>query len=135
MTRPAPDFLVAVVDDDRSIRESLEDLLESAGYAVRIYSSASALLQSGDLAEIACLISDIQMSPIDGFELLKRARKEKPGLPVILITGRDDAWNLSRGHCLLFAKPFDGQQMLEAVNDAVRRARQNSGQRVTSAAS
>ena len=58
-----------MVDDDRSILESLQKLLESADYTVRLFGSGTALLESGCIAEIDCLISDIGMPGMDGFEL------------------------------------------------------------------
>src|SRR3982751_4041661 len=86
MTECSPG-VVAVVDDDQSILRSLEYLLESADYPVRVFTSGAALLQSGCLSEIACLISDIDMPGMDGFELLRLVHPARPGLPTILITG------------------------------------------------
>src|SRR5260370_33690902 len=82
-------FVVAVVDDDPRILESLESLLESAGHAVRLFTSATALLEQCGFAGIDCLISDIGMPCIDGFELQRLAHAARPELPVVLITGRD----------------------------------------------
>src|SRR5262249_45237105 len=81
-------YIVAVVDDDQRILQSLETLLESADYSVRLYASAESLLEDADvLAELDCLISDIGLSLIDGFELLRLVKSARPDLPVILITG------------------------------------------------
>ena len=82
--------IIAVVDDDQRILESLEILLESADYDVRPFPSATALLESGGLREIDCLISDVGMPVMDGFELARAIQAARPGLPVILITGRPD---------------------------------------------
>ena len=90
MTDQPSAFVVAVVDDDQSILRSLEYLLESADYSVRLFTSARALLDSGCLPEIDCLISDIDMPGIDGFELLRRVHAARPALPTILITGYPD---------------------------------------------
>jgi FixJ family two-component response regulator len=121
--RPAG-FMIAVVDDDPRILESLENLLESADHAVHLFASATALLESGCLAEIDCLISDIGMPVMDGFELLRVAHAARPGLPIILITGHPDMLNrlapIGPGHYRLFKKPFDGQELLTAVSDALR---------------
>jgi FixJ family two-component response regulator len=116
--------VVAVVDDDRSILQSLENLLESADYTVRLYRSATALLEGGALSEIACLISDIDMRGMDGFELARRARAVRPQLPIILITGYVE--RLERlppfvgSKPRLFTKPFQGDELLQAVDDALR---------------
>jgi FixJ family two-component response regulator len=119
MTDRPPDFIVAVVDDDQRILESLEHLLESAGYAVRLFASAAALLESDSLEEIDCLISDIDLPKIDGFELLRLVYAARPVLPVILITGHPKMVNRSppigSGHYRFFKKPFNGQELLAAV--------------------
>jgi FixJ family two-component response regulator len=117
-------FVIAVVDDDRSVLESLEMLLASAEYDVRVFSSATALLESGGLREIDCLISDVGMPVMDGFELARSVQAERPELPVILITGRPDLLNQSPldvpGHYRVFKKPFNGPQLLTTVGDALR---------------
>ena len=127
MSVPPPTFVTAVVDDDRRVLESLEDLLESAGHRVRLYGTAAALLDSGSLADIDCLICDIDLPAIDGFELLRRASASRPGLPVILITGHAEIARrppAGAARCYrLFEKPFDGREMLTAVADALIPAR------------
>src|SRR5438046_10711998 len=124
MTDHPPSFTIAVVDDDRRILESLKNLLESADYAVHSFNSALALLESDCLAEIDCLISDIDMSVMDGLELLRVVRAARPELPVILITGHPELLNrlppMGPSHYRLFKKPFDGQALLTSVGDAVR---------------
>ena len=116
--------IVAVVDDDQRILESLELLLESAGYDARLFPSATALLDSGGVQEIECLISDVGMPVMDGFELARALQAWRPGLPVILITGRPDLLNRSPPdwprHFRLFKKPFNGQELLTAVGEALR---------------
>jgi len=125
----AVSFVVAVVDDDERVLESLENLLESAGYVARLFSSATALLESRSLDEIDCLIADIGMSVMDGFELQRLAKAARPELPVILITGRHDVAKLANaadpGGQPCFKKPFDGRDLLTAVGTAVRRSRQH----------
>jgi FixJ family two-component response regulator len=124
MTHRCPEFLAAVVDDNQRILEALADLLQSAGYAVRLFASAAALLESGSLADIDCLISDIDLPKIDGFELLRLTNAARPELPVILITGHYEMWDRSpnggSANYRLFKKPFDGQKLLTAVSEAVR---------------
>ena len=124
MTDQPPGFTIVVVDDDRRILESLKNLLESADHAVGLFASAAAMLKSGCLVEIDCLISDIDMPVMDGFELLRVAHAARPELPVILITGHPEMLNrlpaIGKGHYRLFTKPFDGQELLTAVSDALR---------------
>jgi FixJ family two-component response regulator len=124
MTDRPTAFVVAVVDDDQSVLRSLEFLLESADYAVRLFTSATALLDSACLAEIDCLISDIDMPGIDGFDLLKLVHGARPELPTILITGYPERLQrlppLSGIRPRFFTKPFQAQELLAAVRDAVR---------------
>lgn len=119
-------FVVAVVDDDPRTLESLADLLEAEGYEVRLYSSPTMVWTRGGLSEIDCLISDIGMPDMSGFELRRLALSERPELPVILITGRpelraQDSSIIERDR--YFEKPFDGQQLLTAIRKALGGAR------------
>jgi FixJ family two-component response regulator len=119
-------FVVAVVDDDHRTLGSLADLLEAAGYDVRLYSSARLVLTRGALSDIDCLISDIGMPDMDGFDLRRLALSERPELPVILITGRPElraqySSNLERDR--YFEKPFDGRQLLAAIRTALANTR------------
>lgn len=124
MAHQPPGFIVAVVDDDEGVLRSLEYLLESADYAVRLFRAGTELLDSGCLEEIDCLISDIDMPGTDGFELLRLVRAARPGLPTILITGYPDTLKrlppLGGNSPRFFTKPFDGPALLRAVSDALR---------------
>lgn len=113
--------VVAVVDDDPRLFESMEDLLESAGYSSRSFSSAGSLFVSG-LSGLDVLITDIGMPGMDGFELRDLVIKERPELPVLLITGRHEIadQNRAKGVNGFFRKPFDAQALLAAVGDAIR---------------
>ena len=115
-------FVIAVVDDDPRVLESLANLLESAGHSVRLFPSAAALLKNCAFAEMDCLISDISMPVIGGLELQRLAHVARPELPVILITGHeltDQATAASRGSQGFFRKPFNGQDLLAAVSKAL----------------
>jgi FixJ family two-component response regulator len=115
--------VVAIVDDDPRLLESLEELLESAGYAACSFSSASSLLSNG-LSELDLLITDIGMPAVDGFELRALIRKARPELPVFLITGRHEIadQNRAQGVSGFFHKPFDAQALLAAVGEALLNA-------------
>jgi FixJ family two-component response regulator len=112
--------VVAVVDDDPRLLESMEDLLESAGYGVCSFASAQALLARG-LSGIDLLITDIGMPGTDGFELRGIAQKARPDLPVFLITGRHEIADQHRVRGIngFFRKPFDAQFLLTAVANAL----------------
>ena len=112
--------VVAIVDDDPRLLESLEELLESAGYVARSFSSAGALLISG-LAGVDVLITDIGMPGTSGLELRDLVKKARPDLPVFLITGRHEIADQVRAQGIsgFFRKPFDAQALLAAVGDAL----------------
>jgi FixJ family two-component response regulator len=122
--------VVAVVDDDQRILESLKNLLESAGFSVRLYPSAQSFLRGSPLSEIDCLITDVGMPDIDGFELQRRVEKARPDLPVILMTG--DHAIASQQHATghgdgnLIKKPFKGQELLSAVRQGLSSSRKIS---------
>lgn len=112
--------VVAIIDDDSRMLESLVDLLESGGYEVRGYTSATSMLELG-LERIDVLVTDIAMSGTDGFALRQLVRQAHPDLPVFLITGRnelaeDDHTRDSDG---FFRKPFDATALLEAIARAL----------------
>jgi FixJ family two-component response regulator len=113
---------IAVVDDDPRLLESLENLFESAGYMVRTFPSAKALIDAG-LSNIGCIITDIGMPAVDGFELHDLVKKVRPDLPVFLITGRHEIGDQQRAGAMsisgFFRKPFDGPTLLAAVGDAL----------------
>jgi FixJ family two-component response regulator len=113
-------LVVAVVDDDPRVLEALEELLESADYAVRTFSSGRALLADGT-SGLDALITDIGMPEMDGFELRDAVTRVCPALPVFLITGRHEIADQSRalGISGFFRKPFDGQALLAAIDDAL----------------
>ena len=119
--------VVAVVDDDPRLLESLEELLESAGYTACSFRSAGQLLVRG-LADLDILITDIGMPGTDGFELRDIVKKARPELPVFLITGRHEIADQSRARGIsgFFRKPFDAPALLAAIAEALQE-RRNGG--------
>jgi FixJ family two-component response regulator len=112
-------FLIAVVEDDDSIREALEDLFESVGYQVVLFCSAEDFLRADRLQEIGCLISDVGLPGMSGIELLRLVRVRRPGLRVIIITASSEASLLntasSAGADRVFVKPLSRAELLEAI--------------------
>jgi FixJ family two-component response regulator len=118
--------IVAAVDDDFRVRESIKSLLESAGYAPLVFSSAEEFLQSGTLATATCVISDVRMPGMNGLELQRRIRLERPMLPVILISAHYSAevrkTALDEGAVDVLFKPFDGTHLLKTIQSALTNA-------------
>jgi PleD family two-component response regulator len=117
---------IAVIDDDCRVRESLADLLDCAGFGVRLFASSGEFLRSSALSQADCVISDVAMPTIDGFALQRLVREARPTLPVILVTGRRElvaaATEADRGGRTLFEKPFDRERFLAAINLELRRS-------------
>jgi len=114
------------VDDDFRVREAITSLVESAGYASRVFSSAEEFLQSGTLAETSCLITDVRMSGMDGIELQRCARLVRPELPIIFISAhRDDDIRqraLDGGAVDFMFKPFDAAGLLGVIDRALKQS-------------
>src|ERR1035438_2087652 len=121
--------LVVGVDDDFRLRESLKSLVESAGYAAAVYSSAEEVLQSGALAGATCLVTDVRMPGMDGIELQRRIRLERPELPVVFISAHQDdearKRALDEGATRFLYKPFDGAELLRTIEAAMKDARED----------
>lgn len=132
MTDLRTEVVIAVVDDDQRVLESLGALLESADYTVRLFQSAAAMLESGCLPGITCLISDIDMPVMDGFELLQIVQAQRRGLLVILITGQSGKFNQSPpsdlGAYRLLKKPFNARNLLALISDSLPGSNTNSPQ-------
>lgn len=114
--------LVAVVEDDPSVRRGLERLLRSAAVRVETFSSGSAFLARTGTANPDCLVLDVSLPEQNGLSFLEGLRAHGLDIPVIFITGHGDAFNVGRamkaGAYEFLIKPFDG----EALLDAIRRA-------------
>jgi FixJ family two-component response regulator len=115
--------VVVAVDDDFRVRESIESLVESAGYSPQLFSSAEEFLDSGKLAVAACVITDVRMPGIDGLELQRRIRRERPALPVIFISAHNAPETrqiaLKEGAADFLLKPFDAGALLDKIRAAL----------------
>jgi FixJ family two-component response regulator len=115
--------IVAVVDDDPRVRESLESLIASAGLTACVFSSAEDFLRGGHLAAAGCLITDVRMLGMDGVTLQRHVRSVRPDLPVIFITAHHDdeveRRALAEGAACFLRKPFDARELLRATRAAL----------------
>jgi FixJ family two-component response regulator len=115
--------LVAVVDDDESVRESLPDLLGELGFAASAFSSAEAFLSSDDVGQTRCLVLDIAMPGMTGLDLQRELQHRRHNIPIIFITAQKDeairATALEQGAVRILLKPFSDTALLEALNAAV----------------
>jgi FixJ family two-component response regulator len=116
--------LVAVVDDDISVRESLPDLLSSLGFAAKAYASARDFLTSGCLGATWCLLLDVAMPDMSGPELQRELIHGSHAIPIIFITAHvNDAIRqrlLEQGAIECLFKPFSEQQLRAALDAATR---------------
>jgi FixJ family two-component response regulator len=118
-----PSKLIAVVDDDESVREALPDLLREFGFDAIVFDAAEAFLSSGALERISCLILDIAMPGMTGPELQRELLNQGRRIPLIFITAHADA-NVRAGllqngavDCLF--KPFGDQDLRAALDRAL----------------
>jgi FixJ family two-component response regulator len=115
--------LIAIIDDDESMQDSLRDLIESAGLVARCFGSAEEFLESNLDGQAACLIADIRMPKMSGLELQARLKAMERNVPIIFITAHGDArmriQAMREGAVEFLAKPFDHQLLLKRVRAAL----------------
>jgi FixJ family two-component response regulator len=119
-----PEPLVAVIDDDESVRESLPDLLQEFGYATQAFASAEAFLATGDFDRTRCLILDVTMPGMSGPDLQRELRRRGRVIPIVFITAHGDANMrprlLEQGATECLFKPFSETALLTALETALR---------------
>lgn len=128
-TAPMPHAspVVFVVDDDVSVRESLELLIENEGWQPKTFASAQAFLDCPRAVVPSCLVLDLSLPGLDGLELQKRVAVERVDMPIIFITGYGDVPKsvqaMKRGAVEFLTKPFNDEVLLTAVRQALDRSR------------
>ena len=119
--------IVALVDDDARVRESLKHLLYSAGIEPRLFRSAEDALRPGGLDSVCCMVTDVRMAGMDGCELQRRVAAILPALPVVFVTAHPDdevrSHAIAQGAFAFLYKPVDGEELLATVDAAVKRSR------------
>jgi two-component system, LuxR family, response regulator FixJ len=111
--------IIAIIDDNEAVRDSLRDFIESAGFEARCFGSATAFLESDFPREAGALIVDARMPKMSGLELQARRKKDKCKDPVIFITAFEDAalrtQAISEGAVECLAKPIDHRLLLKTL--------------------
>ncbi|MER9951898.1 response regulator FixJ [Mesorhizobium sp. M0047] len=120
--------LVHVVDDDVDVRKSLGFLLATADFAVRLYESATAFLDTATGNPDGCIVTDVRMPGIDGIEFLRQLRTRGHMLPVIVMTGHADValavQAMKEGASDFIEKPFDDDILISAIRSALDKRNQ-----------
>jgi FixJ family two-component response regulator len=115
--------LIAIIDDDTSMQDSLQDLIESTGLLARCFGSAEEFLESDLRRRAACVIADIRMPKMSGLELQARLKEEECDIPIIFITAHGSArmriQAMRQGAVEFLAKPFDHKLLLKTVRAAL----------------
>ncbi len=115
--------LVAIVDDDDSVRNALQGLLKAVGLPALAFASGEEFMMSGQHHQTSCLIADIRMPGMSGLELQAKLNSERCRIPIIFITAHGDAkmrmQALRAGAVEFLAKPFDDEALLESVRAAL----------------
>ena len=115
--------LVAIVDDDRSIRDATRDLLKSAGFSAATFEDAASFLGSASRGSVACLVTDMRMPGMTGLELYESLVASGDRIPTVLITAHPEDVTQSRareaGITCYLSKPFSPDDLLHCVREAV----------------
>ncbi|NVN87992.1 MAG: response regulator transcription factor FixJ [Rhodopseudomonas sp.] len=117
---------VYVIDDDPAMRDSLDFLLDSSGFNVKVFESALAFLDALSAAESGCILSDVRMPGIDGIDLLKRLKALGSRLPVLIMTGHGDVplavEAMKLGAIDFIEKPFEDDRLIGMIEAALGQA-------------
>ena len=117
---------VYVIDDDEAMRDSLNFLLESAGFGVTLFDNAQSFLDSLPALAFGCVVSDIRMPGLDGIELLKRMKAQSSPFPILIMTGHGDVplavEAMKFGAVDFLEKPFEDDRLITMIESAIRQA-------------
>jgi FixJ family two-component response regulator len=120
--------LVFVVDDDQSVRDALEGLLQSAGWRVETFATSDEFLARPLAEEVACLVLDIELPGTGGLELQDELARMRGDLPIVFITGHGDVGRSVRamkaGAVEFLVKPFSDVALLDGIERAIERSKE-----------
>jgi len=116
--------LVAIVDDDNSIRTGARDLLKAAGFSTATFEDAESFLASASRATTACLVADMRMPGMTGLELYEALVASGDRIPTVIITAHPEEWTQAReaGITCYLIKPFAPDELLECVREALAKS-------------
>jgi len=124
---PPASPIIFIVDDDISVRESLELLIQNEGWQPKTFASAQEFLACPRAVVPSCLVLDVSLPGLDGLELQKRIAVERTDMPIIFITGYGDVPKtvqaMKRGAVEFLTKPFNDEVLLAAIKQALERSR------------
>jgi FixJ family two-component response regulator len=124
--------VIAIVDDDLSVREGLESLLRSEGWRVETFASAQEFLARHGTETPSCLVLDLRLPDLSGLDLQKRMAEVELDIPIVFLTGHGNipasVQAMKAGAVEFLTKPFDEQDLLRAVQEAIERDRCNRQQ-------
>ena len=123
---PKDTFLIDVVDDEESVRKALGRLITSAGFEVRTFASGADFLRSSEERRPHCVVLDLRMPHVDGFQIQQALVRDVASTPVVIITGDDSPEHRTRalrqGARAFLRKPVDESMLLAAIESALRPA-------------
>ena len=115
---------VYVIDDDAAMRDSLNFLLDAAGFDVRLFETALKFLDTLPSLAFGCVVSDVRMPGLDGMELLKRMKSDQSTFPIVIMTGHGDiplaVEAMKLGAVDFLEKPFEDDRLIGMVEAAIR---------------
>ena len=116
--------LVAIIDDDASVRATTDSLVRSHGYRTCTFASAEEFVAAGRLDDLSCVIADVQMPGMSGVEMQARLRSQGSGVPFIFFTAFPDekirAQALAAGAICYLTKPFEGETLVQGLQAALK---------------
>ena len=117
-------LLVAIVDDDKSIRNATQDLLKAAGFSTATFEDAESFLGSASRASASCVVADMRMPGMTGLELYQELVASGNGIPTIIITAHPEELSQAReaGITCCLTKPFAPDELLECVSEALAKS-------------
>lgn len=117
---------VYVIDDDEAMRDSLNFLLDSAGFAVSLFDTGQSFIDALPELGFGCVVSDVRMPGLDGIELLKRMKAQHSPFPILIMTGHGDVplavEAMKLGAVDFLEKPFEDERLVGMIETAIRRA-------------